>query len=554
MRKNCFLLLLLFVLVQTVSFGQAQTVNIWNKLELDFTSSKAYGNPLQDIKEFQVLFQSPTGIVKRINGFWDGDKNWKVRFMPDEIGTWSYESQCSDEKNSGLHAQKGTFTITPNNGSSLFAKHGVLIHQPGTFYLSHSDGTPFFYAGCTAWNGALLATDEEWSKYLKHRVENGYTAVQFVTTQWRAALANSRNQVAFEGCGKISVNPEFFKAMDKRVDEVNAHGLLAAPVILWTLQKGNGRELSPGYYLPDDQAILLARYIVARYGANHVMWMLGGDGIYTDVYEQRWKTIGRAVFDGTHQGIAAQHPCGKSWIGDIYRDEPWLDVVGYQSSHGKDSSTVSWVTSGPMSKQWKNLPPRPYMNLEPNYEQIRFAINASDVRNASYWSLFATPISGIAYGANGIWPWLRPGDKILNHTDAPGTSPWYESIDFPGSKQVGYLSRFITQFRWWELYPAQEILITQPGEKKFNQFVSVVKSPDNKTILAYVPVKSTLKFRKPLTGNYRTRWFNPSTNQYADGTHNDSGTVITISSPGDTDYVLILELLETFTPKNKGKK
>ena len=554
MKKTYILLLIILGILPIQIFCQSQSVKIWDRLEITFISDKTYGNPLQDLKEFQVIFQSPTGKEKRINAFWDGEKTWKTRFMPDEIGNWTYQTKCSDNKNPGLNAVKGSFSCLSNQGNSPFAKHGALVHQPGTFYLSHSDGTPFFFTGCTAWNGALKATDEEWNQYLTHRFENGYTAIQFVTTQWRAAVSNFLDQVAFDGSGKINIHPEFFKLMDKRVDEVNAHGLLAAPVILWTLQKGMGRELSPGYYLPDDQAILLARYIVARYGANHVMWMLGGDGIYTGEYEQRWKTIGRGVFDGTHQGISAQHPCGRSWIGDVYKDEPWLDVIGYQSSHSKDSSTVSWITSGPMSKQWKNLAPRPYINLEPNYEQIRFTITDNDVRNASYWSVFATPPSGITYGANGIWPWLRPGDKILNHSDAPGTSPWYESIDFPGSKQVGYLSKFIQQFRWWELYPAQEILVSQPGVNRFNQFVSVLKTLDNKTILAYVPVKSALQIRKPMTGTYKVRWFNPATNQYQEGTQEDSGIVIKVNSPGDSDWVLILEFSASSPSKNKGKK
>jgi hypothetical protein len=312
-------------------------------------------------------------------------------------------------------------------------------------------------------------------------------------------------------------------------------------VILWTLQSGSGRELSPGYYLPDDQAVLLARYIVARYGANHVIWLLGGDGIYTGTYEQRWKTIGRAVFDGTHQGIVGTHPCGRSWIGEIYKDEKWLDIIGYQSSHNNDQGTVDWITKGPMSKEWAYLPARPTINLEPNYEEIRFKITDKDVRNAVYWSLFTAPIAGVTYGANGIWPWLHTGEKILNHSDAPGTSSWDVSINFPGSLQMGYMAQFIKQFEWWNLYPDGELLIDQPGDSVFNHFVSLVKSPDNKTILAYLPVKMIVRIRKPLQADYKVRWFNPKTNEYREGTSTDDGAVLTISSSTDSDMVLILE-------------
>ena len=271
---------------------------------------------------------------------------------------------------------------------------------------------------------------------------------------------------------------------------------------------------------------------------------LGGDGNYTGTNEQRWKTIGKAVFDGRQQGIVAQHPQGRSWIGEIYRDEPWLDIIGYQSSHSNAEGTVNWITKGPMSQMWDKLPARPLINLEPNYEQIRTTITDKDVRNASYWSLFATPIAGISYGANGIWPWLRKGEKILNHSDAPWTSAWTESIDLPGSVQMGYLSEFIRKFEWWKLYPAPDLLISQPGDTQFNHFVSIVKSIDNKVIIGYLPVKLTIEIRKPVNGSFGVKWFNPVNNNWYDGSAQENGSVIKITSPQETDMLLILTLKE----------
>jgi hypothetical protein len=186
---------------------------------------------------------------------------------------------------------------------------------------------------------------------------------------------------------------------------------------------------------------------------------------------------------------------------------------------------------------WSHLPARPLINLEPNYEQIFFTITDKDVRNASYWSIFATPIAGITYGANGIWPWLREGEQILNHEDATGTSSWDVSINFPGSIQMGYLAQFIRRFAWWNFYPAQDFLVNQPGDKTYNHFVSVVKTTDNKTILAYLPAKLTISIRKPEGKNYCVRWFDPVKNTYSDGT----GNILTITSPVDGDIVLILE-------------
>jgi len=540
MKKKIYLIVLL-IPISIVLSAQLPDAVKWGKYELVFSSNTVYENPIQDIKILEVTFTSPTGVEKTIHGFWDGGKVWKARFMPDETGQWSFITNCSDTKNQGLNSQTGSFLCRSNTDQKNIYKHGPIINPTGTYHLTYADGTPFFYLACTAWNGALKSKDAEWEQYLEQRVKNNYTAIQLVTTQWRGCNKSSEGLVAFDGSGRIRINPSFFTLIDKKIDEVNDHGLVAAPVILWALQNGSGRELSPGYYLPDDQAILLARYIVARYSGNHVIWILGGDGIYTGTYEQRWKTIGRAVFDGQFQGLVAQHPCGRSWIGEVYKDETWLNIIGYQSSHSNEAGTVNWITKGPMSQTWSHLPARPLINLEPNYEEIHFRITDRDVRNACYWSLFATPIAGITYGANGIWPWLREGEKILNHSDAPGTSTWDKSINFPGSIQMGYLAEFIKKFEWWNLYPAQGLLINQPGDVTFNHFVSVVKSIDNKTILAYLPVKITVKIRKPAgNSNYKVRWFDPVKNEYKDGTASDDGAVLSVLSPVDSDMLLIL--------------
>jgi len=529
------------IIIGAVLSAQLPDAMKWHKLELVFTSSVSYQNPVQDVASFEVTFTSPSGIQKTINGFWDGGDTWKARFMPFETGKWTYETTCSDKKNTGLDKQNGSFVCKQNTDQKDIYSHGPVINPPGTYYLTHSDGTPFFWLACTAWNGALKSTDSEWDHYLQQRTSNNYSAIQLVTTEFRGCDKNAEGLTAVQGCGKISVNPEFFRRIDKKIDKVNEYGLVAAPVILWALPVAAGKELSPGYYLPDDQAILLAKYIVARYGGNHVVWILGGDGFYTGSFEQRWKTIGRDVFDGKQQGIVTLHPSGTSWIGEAYKDEPWLDIIGYQSSHSNSEGTVNWITKGPVSKMWSHLPARPIINLEPNYEQIFFKITDRDVRNASYWSIFAAPVAGVTYGANGIWPWLRAGEKIINHEDAAGTSTWDVSINFPGSIQMGYLAQFIKRFAWWNFYPAQELLVNQPGDKVYNHFVSVTKTTDNKTILVYIPVKSTIMLRKPAGRNYTVRWFDPVKNTYSDGTGSDDGMVLTVTSPGDGDMLLILE-------------
>ncbi len=489
---------------------------IWDKLEIPFVSSKTYDNPIYDVKDFKVTFTSPSGRQKTVGGFWDGGTDWKVRFLPDETGIWNWGSNCSDRENPGLHKQSGEFTCTNNlNGAAIFKK-GAIQHQPGKYYLSYSDGTPFFWLACTAWNGALKSTKEEWGYYLNQRKKNNYNVIQLVTTEWRALEKTPEGLTAIEGTGYIHIHPGFFKRIDRRIDQANEKGLVVSPVILWALPKGEGRYLNPGYTLPLEEAVLLAKYIVARYQGNHVVWTLGGDGQYYGDQEMKWKEIGRRVFNDIDHAPVTLHPHGSSWIGEIYAGEDWYSLMGYQSSHSNGERVVNWINRGPMSKMWSKLKPMPYINLEPNYEEIHFKISAKDVRNASYWSIFATPIAGITYGANGIWPWLAEGERILNHNDKGGVTGWRKSIEFPGSIEMGYLAGFVNRLEWWDLFPANEILAEQPGDAQFNHWISVVKSSNSETIVAYIPENGEVVIRNPQGFKYHAEWFNPVTNEFSE--------------------------------------
>jgi hypothetical protein len=518
-----------------------QDIAIWTRFEKEFTSAKDYNNPVYDLR-FSVQFTAPSGKVKNVQGFWDGRRSWKVRFMPDEKGTWHWNSQCPDKSNNGLAGKSGSFTCTANNSSHKIYKNGAITRSSGLYYLEHADGTPFFWTACTAWNGTLKSTDEEWKYYLDNRVANRYSVIQFVTTQWRGGDKNSLGQVAFQGSGVISINPEFFQLLDKKIDHINQAGLLAAPVLLWALPTYTGRYLSPGYYLPEEEAILLARYMVARYGANHVVWILGGDGKYLDSYEQRWKNIGRGVFGDEHPGLVALHPSGKMWLGDAYANEEWLDIVGYQTGHNNADPTLRWITKGPVASGWDRIPPKVFINMEPVYEEIRPEVTPEDVRNASYWSVLSTPTSGITYGANGIWPWLREGEEILNHSNkGETTSRWMKSLDLPGSVQIGYLSAFFQSLTWWELKPAPELLVEQPGDTELRKFISVSRSGDRKTIVVYVPDPHNISLYNFYDNRYDGKWFDAVANKTTKASISYKNGILTVAGPpGNNDHMLVL--------------
>lgn len=430
----------------------------WTRFEALFYSRVNYENPPQDAN-LTVLFHSPDGSVHEQPGFWDGGVFWRVRFSPDVVGRWTYETRSSNEEDGGLHGLIGWFDCVPYEGDNPFYKQGALRLAESRHHFEHADGTPWFWLADTVWNGALRSDLPSWERFLDKRVEQNFNAIQFVTTQWRAARADALGQTAFEGENPIRINPEFYQRMDAYFDAVNERGLLAVPVLLWALP-GQG---NPGHELSVDDRIALARYQIARYGAHQVAWFLGGDGNYMGDNAQDWKRIGRAVLGDNHHRMATLHPWGMNWIGEEYRNEPWFTFIGYQSGHGDHGPTLRWAHSGPASQNWNNEPHLPVLDLEPCYEdhiayQSRERHTDFTVRRVSYWSLLVSPTTGVTYGGHGVWGWHHEYGLPVDHGGTGEGQPWYIAMSLPGAYQMGFLRECFASMNWWDLRPDREMV------------------------------------------------------------------------------------------------
>lgn len=531
----------------TVDRDQLHIVSKWERFETVFYSSKVYENPFQDVT-VRVLLTSPSGRQETVAAFWDGGRTWRMRYSPDEVGQWQYESLCSDSANQGLDSQRGGFLCSAPRLGDGFSTHGpVRISHNGRF-LEHEDFTPFFWLADTAWNGALKSTESEWTEYLFTRKNQNFTAIQWVTTQWRAAPNGDINgQPAFTGKETIRVNPEFFQRLDKKADAVNAAGLLNAPVLLWAIGGGSQPEVNPGFGLPEDQAIRLARYMVARWQAHDVIWILGGDGDYLGENAERWKNIGDAVFGDSPHAPVTLHPRGMQWILPEFRQTPWLDIMAYQSGHGDSPETLGWIVKGPPSKDWQLEPHRPFINMEPPYEnhvayQSRERHTPHSVRRAIYWSLLVHPPAGITYGGHGVWGW---DDGTSEPTDHSGTGlplHWREAMQMPAANQMKYLHDFFTSIDYWKLRPHQSMLAQQPGETDIHHFITAAATPSRDLAVLYTPVSQPIQlFEKELPSNVSASWFDPRMGKRTHVTATMQGGSVRFEPPSDGDWVLLLK-------------
>src|SRR5256885_6540578 len=102
----------------------------WGLFELNWDGPRD-GNPFIDV-ELSARFQYKNRVLE-VQGFYDGDGVYRVRFMPDAVGAWRYETYSNRPE---LNAIAGTLICTePGAGN-----HGpVGVHN--TYHFAYRDKT-----------------------------------------------------------------------------------------------------------------------------------------------------------------------------------------------------------------------------------------------------------------------------------------------------------------------------------------------------------------------------------------------------------------------------
>jgi hypothetical protein len=490
-----------------------KTVHKYGVIELSLKSSGNYTYPDRDCKVI-ADFTGPSGRTLAIPGFWDGGSTWRVRFSPDETGCWKWRTRCVFGNDEGLQKDGEPIECIEYEGNNPLYNHGPLKLSKNCRTLMHEDGTPFFWLGDTAWNGVIRGNDNNWARYLSARKKQRFNLVQFVCCHWRGDAVDEAGEAACDNQQPVNINPAFFQRLDHRVAMINEYGLVAAPVVLWSLLKTD-----PGYRMPEDDATRLAEYIVARYDAFQVVWFLGGDGRYQEIGIDRWKRIGRAVFSSGHDRLVTLHPCGLNWISEEFREEDWYDIAGYQSGHCDSDEEVSWLVKGEPAMEWNNTPPLPVINLEPNYETAHGYTHNTiftdyHVRRDIYWSLLVSPTAGVTYGHDAVWNWNFETGPSEGHDGWHDGSvpPWDTGIVTPGIECVTVMRGIFERLDWTTIRPCQELLAEQPGEQDIAAFIVAGRSADG-TVVLYSPcggkicfapgakVSGPIRLVDPKTGN-----------------------------------------------------
>jgi hypothetical protein len=145
---------LLAAVLSTTVFAQGRLqsgeVHVWDVQEVVLQASGTYANPYADV-ECWIELEGP-GFERRVYGFWDGGRTFRVRFVATAPGEWRWRSGSNQPGDDGLNGGEGRLRAvawTEAEKAENRNRRGFVRATATGRALEHADGTPFFLVGDT---------------------------------------------------------------------------------------------------------------------------------------------------------------------------------------------------------------------------------------------------------------------------------------------------------------------------------------------------------------------------------------------------------------------
>ena len=525
-------------IAKTLDFSTMQ----WQAIEIVLASSKTYSDPFQDV-ELTATFTGPGGEILTRPAFWDGGTTWKIRFAPTLVGTWTYTTTCSDATNAGLDLQTGSVLTDIYNGNLPIYKNGFLKVSSNKRYMVYNDETPFFWLGDTHWQMSDYERDSEcnygdncgsqFKHVVKDRMAKGFTVYQ----TYPDAGVN-------DGGGNVHV-ANWWTTKYTRLDPV-AFQKYFDPKMKYLADNGFMVALGCGVHWLSTESVglngmkLLAKYMVARYGAYPIVWITGQEVDIKPEEAAIWKEVAKTIdsYDSYKHPLTGHMAYNSNYI---WGTETWHTWFAVQGGH---ATTRTYQNQSFYKGFWNYTPTQPFLEAEAKYEDVDCGglNDATDDRVAAYKSIQCGSL-GFTYGVSGIW--AMKWDTKVAGWDSFSKYPWYIGVDAPGSTYMKYLKQFYTSFAWEKLVPR----FSDPAWCTFVTPESSILSstPDAERFVVYFYNNSkTTGILKNLTDSktYCAVWFDPTTgkNVPISDAINSTGGIYTIPlKPDNKDWLLLVE-------------
>lgn len=415
----------------------------WATTEITLVAATSYRNPYLEVEVWAEF--AGDSVTLRRPAFFDGDGVWRIRFAAPTAGVWRWRSQASVD-DPGLSGVTGTVEVADTASDRRFQRHGFWRMSAGGRSLVHADGTPAVLVADTAWALPWRATETDVAQYAADRRAKGFNAVLLMSLQpdMRATGPSDRHadegfDVAFADLpdGELTdINVGYFQTLDRLLGILLDHDIVPVlqPVFQGFGWKGLG---AAGTVIDSRQYARYCRYLVARYGAAPVVYLVGADGWGTESQIEAggreidaWDCYGQPT--GIHYNPAASNRA--------HQDADWLDFQWCQTGHSGAHVPER------VADMWRNEPVKAVANGEPTYERTGSEGTADGWwQGHEAWSnLCAGATMGVVYGAANLWQW-----KL--HADEPGHShyflgpagSWRDALEYRGSTYIGLVGRIL---------------------------------------------------------------------------------------------------------------
>ncbi|MFC1525608.1 DUF5060 domain-containing protein [Candidatus Latescibacterota bacterium] len=297
----------------------------WDHIEIS-REGTGEGNPFLDV-EFGARFCLDHRVVE-VDGFYDGEGIYRVRFMPDMQGEWRYTTRSSWEE---LDGQEGAFVcVAPGEGN-----RGP-VHVERQFHFGYADGTRYIQVGTTCYAWAHQG-DELEEQTLETLAQAPFNKIRMCV--FPKDYAFNRNEptlypFARDAQGEIDLahfSPAFWRHFEERVGQLRDLGI-EADLILFHPYDRWGHARMPAEV--DDRYL---RYAAARLASfRNVWWSMANE---YDLMKTKsladWDRFFRIIqAHDPYQHLRGIHNWGpfynhsQSWVTHVSVQHAELDQVG----------------------------------------------------------------------------------------------------------------------------------------------------------------------------------------------------------------------------------
>lgn len=307
------------------------TVGKWDRFEIEVTNDKAYADPFRDVA-LNVTFITPPGAKIGFWGFYDGGQKWKIRFMPDLIGDWSYSASFSD----GTPAVSGKFRCVQSDlpgPVTSYAQNPIwfgLKDGKAVLLKSFHVGDRFFADSSNSVTGEHWC-DAQRNEFLDWFGRQGYNTLSiasFLLNRQTAGRGQGWNTPDLWNSDSNRPCPQEYGRMENILDQLGKPKIICYPFAGFFGQSADWPTN------PDDQELYL-RYTIARLAPYwNLLFNVAGP---EPLLRSKWSNFQNAMklenlrrlgaridqLDTFNHLVSVHQPTRFSATGDPLRDEDW---------------------------------------------------------------------------------------------------------------------------------------------------------------------------------------------------------------------------------------